>query len=268
MRSPGVSLGGLTAREVMVKTFPSVGSRDLVTKARAIMRETGWRILPVVDGGMLEGIITQREILRVSSTRSNIPVSGIMSIVPVLITPATELKRVVKALIDFGLDGLPVVMDQTNRTIVGMIRAEDIVQRLVELSSLKVKVEDIMTRDPVVCSPEDEIVKIWEIMEKSHFSGVPVVEVRGGKKIVIGIITRSDIIREGSARLSEESRKERKTKVRSVMKSPAVTIEQDSEVVQAMRLMLERKIKRLPVVKNGELVGIVSREDILKMICR
>lgn len=268
MRSHGVSLSGLTARDVMVKNFPSVESRDLVTKARAVMRETGWRILPVVDGGVLEGIVTQREILRVSSTRSNIPVSGIMSIVPVLIMPATELRRVVRALVDFGLDGLPVVVDQTNRAIVGMIRAEDVMQRLLELPDLNIRVEEIMTRDPVVCGPDDEIVKIWEILERSRFSGIPVVEVRGGKRVVVGMITRSDIIREGSARLSEESRKERKTKVRSVMRSPAFTIELDADVAQAMRLMLERKIKRLPVVKNGELVGIVSREDILKMLCR
>lgn len=267
MTSQGVPPVGLTAKDVMTKSFPYVNSRDLITKARAVMRETGWKVLPVVDGGVLVGIVTQKDILRVSSTRSNIPVGGLMSPMPALITPVSELKRVIRVIMDFGLDEIPVVQDQTNRTIVGMIRAEDLLRRFLETAP-KVKVGEIMTKDPVVCGPEDEVLKIWEIFEKSGFSGMPVVEMRSGKKRVIGMITRSDIIRSGSARTSEESGKERKTKVKNIMKSPAITIEQDEEIAAAVRLMVERKVKRLPVVKDGELVGIVSREDILRVICR
>jgi len=264
----GASLASLTAGDVMVASFPFVGSREPVTKARAVMRESGCRVLPVVDGGSLEGIVTQREILRVSSTRSNIPVSGLMSPVPVLITPATELRRAVRAMIEFGLDEIPVVQDQTSRTVVGILRADDILRRALDSPELRRRVAEVMTRDPVSCGPDDELARVWEIMERSHFSGMPVVEVRGGKRRVIGVITRSDIIKEGSARISEESGKGRKTKVRSVMKSPAVTVEEDMSLRGAAELMLERKIKRLPVLKNGELVGIISREDILRILCR
>jgi len=263
-----VSLAGLTVGDVMVKSFQFVGSRELVTKARAVMRESGRRVLPVVDGGVLEGILTQREVLRVSSTRSNIPVSGIMSPVPVIITPASDLGRVVRTMIEFGLDELPVVQDHVNRTFVGVVRADDIIRRMIDSPGFSRKVAEVMTRDPVSCEPDDELARVWEVMEKSRFSGMPVVEVRGGKRRVVGVITRSDIIKEGSARISEESGKGRRTKVKSVMKSPAITVDEDASLREAAEIMLERKIKRLPVVRDGELTGIISREDVLRAICR
>jgi CBS domain-containing protein len=263
-----VSLAGLTAGDVMAKSFQFIGSRELVTKARAVMRESGRRVLPVVDGGVLEGILTQREILQVSSTKSNIPVSGIMSPVPVIITPASDLGRVVRAMIEFGLDELPVVQDQANRTFVGVVRADDIIRRMIDSPGFSRKVCEVMTRNPVSCEPDDELARVWEVMEKSSFSGMPVVEVRGGKRRVVGLITRSDIIKEGSARISEESGKGRRTKVRSVMRSPAITVDEETSLREAAEIMLERKIKRLPVVRDGELTGIISREDVLRAMCR
>lgn len=52
--------------------------------------------------------------------------------------------------------------------------------------------------------------------------------------------------------------------VRKVMSHPAVTIEEDEEIEDAAALLLSRKITRLPVVRNGTLVGIVARADIVR----
>jgi CBS-domain-containing membrane protein len=57
----------------------------------------------------------------------------------------------------------------------------------------------------------------------------------------------------------------KKLKVKEVMSSPLITISPEEEVVSASRLMRKNVIKRIPVVKNGKLVGIITDSDIAKM---
>jgi CBS domain-containing protein len=123
--------------------------------------------------------------------------------------------------------------------------------------------------DVVTCGPEDEVSKVWDLMEKVHHSGLPVVKYDKRKRAVevIGMLTRSDIIRSGAIRLAEESDKGRfrsPPKVRALMRTPAITVSPETPLVDAVRLLLEKGIGRLPVVKDGSLVGIVSRADVFK----
>lgn len=86
----------------------------------------------------------------------------------------------------------------------------------------------------------------------------------------MGMITRSDIIRSGTIRLSEESDKGRfksPPKVKSVMRTPAIVVSPQTPISTAIDLMLEKKIGRLAVVAEGNLVGVLSRSDIIKFAC-
>jgi CBS domain-containing protein len=235
------------------------------------MRQHGLSTLPVIDGGRLEGVVTQRDIMRVTSTRSNIPVSGVMSPLRALITPATDLSAAATQMADFGLDGLPVVQSLTDRTVVGLIKIEDLLRKLVNELPSQPPVARAMSRNIVSCDEDDEITVAWEIMERSRHSGLPVVRFDRSKHVkkVVGMITRSDIIRSGVVRISEESKKGRKPpKVKSVMRAPAITVPPDAPLAEAVELMLRKKVKRLPVVDRGDLVGIISREDVIRVLCR
>ena len=248
-----------------------ISSRDLVTRARAIMRSSGFRTLPVIDGGRLEGILTARQIMRITSTRSNIPVSGLMFSPRLIATPAGDLIKLAREMVEFDISDVPVVQSYSDRRVVGLVRLEDILEKIAGAMGSRPTVGDIMTKKVVTCEQDDEVSRIWDIMEQTRYSGLPVARYnkQKNKLEVIGMVTRSDIIRSGPIRLAEESMKGGRpsTKVRSLMRTPAITISPRAPLVDAIELMLKRDVGRLPVVEEGNLVGIVSRSDIIRVTC-
>jgi CBS domain-containing protein len=121
----------------------------------------------------------------------------------------------------------------------------------------------------VTCSHDDLISHVWNQMDETGFSGLPVMK----KKKIIGIITRRDIIDSGHVRIGHASHDIR---VEKIMKTPPVVATPTNLTREAAEMMLEYDIGRLPVVENpihikkepqrvkeADLIGIVSREDIL-----
>ncbi|MEM2192675.1 MAG: CBS domain-containing protein [Candidatus Hadarchaeales archaeon] len=262
-------LAGLTVRSVMRSLNSFVTPRDLITHARAVMRETGARVLPVIDGGRVEGIITQRDVIKVTSTRSNIFIGGVMSPLTLILTPTVELATAAREMVERGLDEAPVVDGYATRNGVGIIKIEDILSRLEEAIPQAITVSDVMVKDVVCCSEEDDIPAVWKLMEESNFSGLPVVREERGKRKVVGMIARSDLVRKGLVRTAGESKKGKTApKVKSIMRTPVITVPTDTKVKAAIRLMREKNIKRLPVTDRDTLVGIITRSDIIRRFCR
>jgi CBS domain-containing protein len=256
--------------DVMQPCSTFVSSRDLVTRARAVMRSSGFRTLPVIDGGRLEGIITAQQIIRITSTRSNIPVAGLMFPPRLIATPASDLAKIAKDMVRLEISNVPVVQSYSDKTVIGLIKLDDIL-KIVEGMKSKLTIGDIMIKKVVTCERDDEISRVWGIMEQNRYSGVPVTryDKQKHKLEVIGMVTRSDIIRSGEIRLAEESVKGGRppTKVRSLMRTPAITVSPKGSLAEAIEVMLKRNVGRLPVVDEGTLVGIVSRSDIVRVAC-
>jgi len=104
----------------------------------------------------------------------------------------------------------------------------------------------------------------WLIEEK--FAGIPVLDSKGK---CIGILTHSDILRKGAARigLDSESGPSRSVRVSEIMTSPVTTVTPDSDLWSLIRIMANKGYGRIPVVdKIGRLVGIVDRSDITSYI--
>lgn len=143
-------------------------------------------------------------------------------------------------------------------------------------------VRSIMTADPISVHPD---AKIWEAantMLDCGFSGLPVIDI---DEQVLGVISESDFLRRGELRsqaspgmwrrlfssrgaLAEDYAKAFGKEVSEVMSSPAITVEPWITVEDAANLMGDRGIKRLPVVENNKLVGIVTRADIMRTLIR
>lgn len=117
-------------------------------------------------------------------------------------------------------------------------------------------VKDIMTKSLVMADSSSTVNAAAKLMEKAKVGSVIVTE----KNIPIGIITDRDFAITIAAHAYPVH-----TKVKQVMSAPLVHISPDDEVWLAADLMYSRKIKRLPVLDEDRLLGIVTATDLLKL---
>jgi CBS domain-containing protein len=129
---------------------------------------------------------------------------------------------------------------------------------------------DVMTLEPVSISPDASILEAIRVILQRKFSGLPVVESNGS---LVGIVTEGDLLRRtesgaliGSGRLASEDVHASGRKVREVMSPKVHTITEDTPLEEVVQLMECHQIKRLPVVRDGRLVGIVSRANLLRAL--
>jgi CBS domain-containing protein len=115
-------------------------------------------------------------------------------------------------------------------------------------------VEEIMTRDPRTVDASDTIVDAARVMRDSDIGDVVVMEGGG----VSGIVTDRDIVVRGVA----DGHDPESTPVSEVCTTGVETIEPEATVDDALRLMREKDIRRLPVSKHGRPVGILSLGDL------
>ena len=113
---------------------------------------------------------------------------------------------------------------------------------------------DIMTRKVFTISPEASVQEAAQLLYQERISGVPVVNAGGG---IIGIITEADII----SKASREG-----LRVADIMSHEIIAVTEDTPINEIALLLSERKIKRVPVLSEGKLVGIVSRADIVHAV--
>lgn len=137
------------------------------------------------------------------------------------------------------------------------------------------RVRDAMTRDVLSVSKFDDISLAVRLLAEKSISGLPVVD---RENRVVGIVSEADVVSMVGSRRAHTFKEllrsivghplpERKIGhlVGDIMTSPAVTVNLDTEISEAVRLMDGRRIRRLPVVdKDQRLVGLLSRSDIVK----
>jgi CBS domain-containing protein len=140
-------------------------------------------------------------------------------------------------------------------------------------------VKDLMTRHVAAVMPEASLKGAAAVLAQRHVSGVPVID---GNRVVIGVLSESDIVyREAGGSYGAQfvhsltlpkdqpDRKAQATTVRDAMSSPAITIGSKQPVDKAARTMVNKGVRRLPVVDaDGQLVGIVTEADLVRAFIR
>jgi len=141
------------------------------------------------------------------------------------------------------------------------------------------KVEEIMTREVLTIGPEADVRDVARVFVENGISGLPVC---GAQREVLGVVSEGDIlfkehgpVASGSVFVSrlrgaadKEAKKARARTVHDAMTAPAITVSPQCSVARAARLMSEYGINRLPVVRGDELVGIVTRTDLVRAFVR
>lgn len=118
------------------------------------------------------------------------------------------------------------------------------------------KARDIMTANPQVVTPTDSVSRAAEIMRDSDVGVVPVVEDQGSMRLA-GVVTDRDI----AIRVVAEGRKG-DTSTRDVMSSGLATVGPDDDLSHVLDLMKSEQVRRIPVVENDRLVGIIAQADV------
>lgn len=121
---------------------------------------------------------------------------------------------------------------------------------------MSLKVIDVMIEAVITVEEDATVKKAADIMNK-HEIGCLIVTKR---EKAVGIVTERDML----ARVLAESRNPEKTKVKDIMSRPLVVANPDMDIDEAAKLMFKMKLKKLPVVSNGKLVGLVTLTDLAR----
>ncbi len=147
------------------------------------------------------------------------------------------------------------------------------------------KVKDIMTRQVITLSPEESIDDAARKLRENRISGAPVVE---GERIV-GIVSEADLMKLFESEMSinlvlpspleiielpikmhrqlkEAAKRLAARRVEDIMTRGVITIDEEASIEEAARVMAKHGINRLPVIREGKLVGIVTRADVIKAL--
>ena len=114
---------------------------------------------------------------------------------------------------------------------------------------MNMKVKDLMTPNPTVVKPDDNVAQAATLMKQEDCGALPVVA--NGK--LVGIITDRDIV----IRAIAAGKDPRSTKISDVMTADPATIAPDASDDDAEKLMAKSQVRRVPVVEGGKLVGII-----------
>lgn len=145
--------------------------------------------------------------------------------------------------------------------------------------------KDIMTRDVVTVKPETSVEELASLLVKHQISGVPVVDEKGD---LYGIVTENDLISqnkrlhiptvvsfldaaiylESSKKFEQEVKRITATKAGDICARKVLTVSEDTTLVDIATLMDEKKTHLLPVVRDGKMVGIVGKRDVVKAVAR
>jgi len=142
------------------------------------------------------------------------------------------------------------------------------------------RIKDIMSKTVITVLPTATIAEAINLMIGARISGLPVVNEAG---TLVGVLSESDLLRRAEVgtqrrrshwlewliepgRLATEYVRANGRLAREVMTADPVTIEDEASVEDAVSMMERRKVKRLAVIHDGKLVGIVSRADVIRSL--
>ena len=142
------------------------------------------------------------------------------------------------------------------------------------------KAKDIMTKDVITVKTDTTLEEFARILMKHHISGAPVVDEKGNLR---GIATENDLISKnsrlhiptilrlfdayiplGASKLEDEIKRVAALTVGEISSKDVVTVDEETSVEYIATLMTEKKIHLLPVLKEGKILGIIGKKDLIK----
>ena len=207
-----------------------------------------------------------------------ISIRRVMSEGLVTTTPWSPLQDAVETIIKNGISSIPVVDEDE---LVGMVTKTDLINFYQDKFQGKWKVSQLMTSEVITVNENHSIAHVIGIMEEKEIGKVVVMR----DNEAVGIITPENIsfasVEDPETGVSMEKiyfiemlmeRTKRMFRMVSmltagdIMKNDLIKIDKDEDVAKAARIMIQEEIGGIPVVENEELVGIITKTDIIRGI--
>ncbi len=224
----------------------------------------------VVEDSQLVGILTERDIVRLSAEQRNLDQLTIRdamtaNVVTLKAAEFTDIFVALNLLQQHNIRHLPVVDDR--HYLVGLVTHESLqrTSRPVDLLRLRT-VTEVMTRQVICAAPDVSMLEIARLMAQHRISSVVIVESQMSDRQVvqkpIGIITERDLVQFQALNMNMDT-----CQVQSVMSTPIFTIPPSASLWVVQQILEQRRIQRLAVTgEQGELVGIVTQTSLLQAL--
>ena len=223
----------------------------------------------VVEDRKVIGIMTERDVVRLSSQMQNLDcllVSKVMAhpLVTLRESALTDLFLAVNLIQQFRIRHLPILDEQD--CLVGMVTNESLrqVSRPIDLMRLRL-VSEVMTGDVVCATPDCSMLAIAQLMATQNVSSVIIIEAIGNEPSLrrpVGLVTERDIVQFQSLGLNLAN-----YQASTVMSTPIFAVTKEDTLWTVHQIMEQRLIRRLVVTGElGELLGIVTQTSLLNAL--
>ena len=258
-------------KNLMSEDLITIDKDQNLSDALKLLRKHNVSRLPVTNNKELVGIISERDIAnKLGSSKyesmpaSRLHISSVM-VKDVITVPQTmQLGEVAKLMLEKGIGSVP-VMDGDK--MVGIVSKADFVTLAVGIAFDKITVKELMTKDLKSVSPTERLIHARRVMIESHVGRLPVIE----DETLVGMITSKDLMRafiDFRKNVPEKYQKSqiKEVSVEDIMSSNPIFTSKDATISEVSKIMMETGYNGLPVVEDGEVVGIITQTDILRLI--
>jgi len=248
----------LEVGDIMSRDVATVNPGSTVVSAAEIMSSNNISCIVVSENGCISGIVTETDMLKKAVADrqdfSKMKVEEIMSSPVRSVARNLSVMEAGKIMEAENIRRL-VIMDE--KQPVGIITQSDLVRALASYTLSK-EVSEIMTSDVAVVASSENVKKAAEFMASKDISCLVVID----HDSVVGIFTERDLLK----RIIATKQNPARTCMKEVMTSPVVTVPPDCSVLSAHKLLEKTSIRRLVVVDDDNLCGVITQTDILKAI--
>ena len=244
-----------------------VNAEDPLSKVVGIFRDTGLPIVIVLNNSKnYLGVVTDRIVLRSTLNIENVKAKNVLVKVPILNT-SDSVPKAARLMLENTVKGLP-VSDQSKQ-ICGIITVDDI-GRAEEKLYPRLKIRDVMTRDPITITSDSTIGKALVLMRENGISRLPVIK----NDKLVGLVTIRDIIdkvlqprtRATRGEVAGEKIRSLGYKVSDIMTKSVIQSSPEDDLSTAIKKMIENNVSCLIIVSHNRVSGILTWTDILGVV--
>ena len=256
-------IDGISVQSIMSTEFPTVSSDDRIADVLAVMKDSKYQDVPVVDGGEFVGMVSYASILRKKSVTLDAKVKGLVKNLPT-VTADMEITKIAEMMVSTNCRQLPVL---TGKKVTGIIQRNRLIEIVRDIKALKeIKVWEIMSNPVESVRVNDLMDDALELMIREDYRTIPVINETNE---VVGIVGMREIIdnnwKKDNKTIGDLEKSARsQITVESIALTSVKTISWDDDI------MVENKISTLPVIEGKELVGVLTEYDVIELLsaCR